>query len=81
MDAFRPRVEELAEELGVDLEEMKACFAYDRDEMECSALVVAESGCGTVKYPFYKPKGCADYIRFEQDGKVLFRKGNNVIEG
>ena len=36
---------------------------------ECIGLTGIQPGCGSYQCPFYKPVGCADWIRIEdQDG-------------
>lgn len=36
----------------------------------CLALSVKEKKCGTYLCPFYKPEGCADWIRIDKGASV-----------
>lgn len=58
---------------SIDLTTTKeVCFAlaYDGD---CRVLIVPHRKCCSADCPFYKPKGCADWIRIED------RQGINLI--
>ena len=41
------------------------CFAMD--EGICDAMTIKQKHCGTWKCPFYKPEGCKEWIRLEDE--------------
>lgn len=58
------------------------CFAETDTSEECFALRKVHPECGTTGCPFFKPEGCKSYIRtFDNNGKVIFRKGDKVYTG
>ena len=56
--------------MKLTLNDMKdRCFAETEDGSSCLVLSAKTACCGTCECPFYKPKGCDDWIR-TQDGSV-----------
>ena len=49
------------------------CFALIGRGEGCRVLIRMHERCGSYKCPFYKPKGCSDWVRFED------RTGVNLI--
>lgn len=47
----------------------------------CAALKEAEDTCGTYRCPFYKPKGCKDWIRRDREKKVLLIPPEDYYKG
>lgn len=46
------------------------CYGYSRGY--CMVLRTKDKNCGTAKCPFYKPQGCKDWVRVEDEqGKNL----------
>lgn len=55
---------------SIRLEETRQiCCAYSIT-VNCSALTIADEQCGSCRCPFYKPSGCKDWIRIEDDDGV-----------
>ena len=52
-----------------------ACFASigNNNIYGCRVLDITDLNCGTYKCPFYKPKGCKDWVRIEDE------RGINII--
>lgn len=61
---------------SINLKEVtEPCFAtigYN-EKSGCRLLMRSHEGCGSYKCPFYKPKGCKDWVRIED------RMGVNLI--
>lgn len=57
------------------------CFGLKNNLGTCSVLDHPDPNCGTTKCPFFKPEGCKEYTRTEKDGKVIFKKGNEIYTG
>lgn len=61
---------------SIDLKTIEGpCFASIGNEKHsgCRILHKIEEKCGTYKCPFYKPKGCRDWVRIDD------RQGSNII--
>jgi hypothetical protein len=61
---------------SIDLTKInEPCFALigGRSSGWCSILLTTHTDCGTYRCPFYKPRGCKDWIRIED------RMGINLI--
>lgn len=57
---------------SIRLEETRQiCDAYS-NVVNCSALTTVDKNCGSYRCPFYKPDGCKDWVRIEdEDGCSL----------
>lgn len=52
---------------SIRLEETRQiCCAYSIT-VNCSALTIADEQCGSYRCPFYKPQGCKDWVRIEDE--------------
>lgn len=49
----------------------EACFAESADKDGCLIMVVKNDHCGTCECPFFKPKGCGDWIRKQKGRKTI----------
>lgn len=54
-------------ENSIDLKQAKEACSSRSELIVCDALVHYLSDCGTYKCPFYKPEGCKDWIRVEDE--------------
>lgn len=50
----------------------KSCFG------DCTLLKAKDEHCGTYQCPFYKPRGCKDWVRLEQDGIVKMHQPDEI---
>jgi len=52
-------------------ETQQRCFARS-EAICCTSLIKPEEQCGSYRCPFYKPQGCKDWIRIDdEDGCCL----------
>lgn len=60
------------------------CFALIEDKKSgraCRALSAIGEGCGSYRCPFYKPEGCKDWIRIEDETGVHIIPPENTVGG
>lgn len=55
---------------SINLRKTKEPCSSRSELIICEALAHHISDCGTYKCPFYKPKGCKDWIRVEDEEGV-----------
>ena len=59
---------------SIDLKYIKGpCIFITPRYGGCKLLTIEHKSCGTYKCPFYKPKGCKDWIRVED------RQGVSIV--
>ena len=46
------------------------CFAETADKSGCMVLSEKNEKCGTCECPFFKPKGCSDWIRTQRGSRI-----------
>lgn len=57
---------------SIRLEETRQTCCHFNAAVECTGLTTSDERCGSYRCPFYKPKGCKDWVRIEdEDGCSL----------
>lgn len=55
---------------SIRLEETRQPCCHFSAAVECSAMTTADERCGSYRCPFYKPEGCRDWVRIEDNDGI-----------